>query len=543
LDDTPIKGFFQTYDGEKTYITVQKDKIIFPIIEGSAASGAVIQVKPKDNVRGTIVKVKEGPMMGKVLRPDLIIMDDLQTDVDAANPRTVAKIVRHVKKSIMRSGGHSRSLAAMFTATPIQPGDVPHHFYFNERSWEVVSYKMLTSLPRNMDWWLGDYKNTLMNFDRRTPGSRTQARLDACKLYKDNWDMANEGAEASWEWAYEWDDDPPTELSAVQHAMNILIEEGIEVFESECQTKLEDVDSTSGYSRCPKDIIVSKQTNRPRMTVPLHSRKIVTHVDVQGEFLCFMTVSSPNHFEPEIINYGIWPQTHRLRWEKRSLEGMAAKYPGPLELRIYQAVIDFTNILAEQEFMREDGVPQYHDLILVDTRWQTEEVNRALRDSKHANLLKGHFGQGVNAKDKPMSSRTYSKACRVHHYCVTIPSPTSRQEALHSDINFFKTKIHDGFRLRLGLPGSISVFKEEYKEQHQILADHLWSERPREDYFEKEKRKKVLWSEAEADNELLDNLVGCCAGLMSMGVIIQNTVKQTNQVFDMEDYFSSMKDS
>jgi hypothetical protein len=194
--------------------------------------------------------------------------------------------------------------------------------------------------------------------------------------------------------------------------------------------------------------------------------------------------------------------------------------------------------------MREDGVPLYHNLILVDRGWQAETVLRALRDSPHASIVKGHLGMGLNAKDRPIADKSYNSACRVHYHCVTIPAPRSRQEALHTDVNFFKNKVHEGFGLRMGLPGCITLFQEEYPNQHTIVADHLWAESPVEDYFEKEKRTKHVWVQTDDDNELFDNIVGCCAGLASLGVTMQKTTKEKKrQTMDMAAYFNSMRES
>ena len=520
LEERAQKAPNQLFDGHLTYIKYAKDHIVLPFLPGNPASGAMIRVRSKDNVRGTNTKVREGPMKGMVLRPDVVFMDDLQTDMEAASPTSVRKIVNTIKKSILRSGTHSKKLKCIFAATPICEGDVPHHFFFNEPAWEVVAYKMLEQLPKRMDLWLGEYKRRLLSFNRKSPGSAIKARLYALEYYQENFEIMNEEATPSWEWAYEWQDDPQVEITAIQHAMNILLEEGEEVFQTECQTRLRISTNIEGFARTPQEIIIEKQHSLPRNYASLESRKIVSHIDVHLNYLTFITCASRNVLQPEIINYGAYPPqpTHKFS-KKHIVNTFAKKYPDITDpaLRIYQGVKDCINSLGRTTFFREDGVQITHDLILVDSRYETDEVRRAIRDSDYKTITMSHSGLSVMADDKPIDMRTYSAGCEVFHENVIIPVKHTGQLALHTNTYYYKTMIHRGFAARIGLPGSITSFKEEYPNQHSILAEHCWAEIPKMDSSEKTKRDIIIWEETDEDNELFDNLVGCLSGFMKEG--------------------------
>lgn len=544
LDDNPARAKYQSLDGNKTFIRLSKDTLVFPCIPGSECSGSIIKVRTKDNVRGTFVKVKEGPFKGSVLRPDCVFMDDLQTDEDAENPKTVKKIVTLIKKSVLRSGGHASRMAVIFAATPICSGDVPHHFYFEELSWEYVSYKMMKSLPERMDMWLGEYKRRYMNFDRSTPGSKTQAALYALQYYKENKELMQLGAHANWDWCYEWKDDPLLEIDAIQHAMNILIEEGEEVFRSECQTELSNADDIEGFKRCPMKIIASKQSHNPRFSTSVEVRYIVSHIDVQKRYLTYVTCGSGSSLQPEILDYNIFPRQTGMRFSKRNVaRTLEEEYPDVPEsdIRIYLAVKDLTERLGEIEYRREDGVILKHNLITCDSKYETHKVRQALRDSRMANICMPHIGLSVKAADRPIAIRSYGEGCEVHHECVTIPVKHGGQLALHSNINYMKTEIHKGFLARQGLPGSIQMFKEEYVNQHDFFAEHLWAEKPKEDFYEKEKRVCIVWEQENDDNEYFDNLVGCFAGFLKLGCVLRRK-KSKARVIDMQDFINQQKD-
>jgi hypothetical protein len=544
LEERAQKAPNQLFDGKLTYIKYAKDHIVMPYLPGNPASGAMVRVRSKDNVRGTFTKVREGPMKGRVLRPDVIFMDDLQTDMEAKSPTSVGRIINTIKKSILRSGTHSKKLKCIFAATPICEGDVPHHFYFNEPAWECVAYKMLEQLPIHMDMWLGEYKRLLLSFSRKTPGSAIRARLAALQYYRDNFDKMNEGAIPSWEWAYEWQDDPMVEISAIQHAMNILLEEGEDVFQTECQTRLQVSTNIEGFSRTPQELIINKQHSLPRNYTSVEARKIVSHIDVHLNYLTFMTCASSNIVKPEIINYGAYPPQPAHKFSKKHIiNNLKKQYPDiedPI-LRIYQGVKDLINSLGRTVFFREDGVEVTHSLILVDSRYQTDEVRRAIRDSDYKTITLPHSGVAVFAADKPIDMRSYSAGCEVFHENVIIPVKHTGQLALHTNTFYYKTMVHRGFAARIGLPGSISLFREEYPNQHSIVAEHLWAEVPQIDKNEKEKREIIVWEETDEDNELFDNLVGCLSGFIKEGCTLY-TPKARAEKIDIQALIDAQRE-
>src|SRR5690606_16697500 len=69
-------------------------------------------------------------------------------------------------------------------------------------------------------------------YDPEDPEDQARAHEDATALYAAKREYADAGAVVSWEHCYE-----EGELSAIQHAYNILIDDGPDVFASECQNE------------------------------------------------------------------------------------------------------------------------------------------------------------------------------------------------------------------------------------------------------------------------------------------------------------------
>jgi len=530
----------QTYLGEPTFIKANRDKIQFPIISGQPWSGAIIKACPIDNVRGINLKIKYGPMSGQVLRPQFVFLDDPQTDEQAISAITVDKMVKTIKKSILFGGSHAKPVSALMCATPIAPGDVPSHFVLNEPAWEYVETKMITKMPINIQMWLSDYAKILLDFDRSTPGDRTRARLAARKFVEENYEALHAGSEVSWEWAYAWSEEPQTEISALQHGMNFLIENGVEAFESECQCNVTPVISDTEGVKATVDEIVNKIHDLPRRYVSIDCTYICTHIDVNNAILTYGTVASPKDFRPMVIDYGEWPDQRGVIWAKGDIMNTLHRmYPMTTEVEeyIYLGVKDLINYIGDQIYTREDNLEMQNNLILVDMGWKVDPVQQAVRDSNYRSITCCYRGQGLGAKDKPFMDRHYTKGSQKHFHCATVPSRDRTLKVVYSDVNYFKTEFHRGVRIKSGLPGSFSMFRPERVGQHLLAARQCVSEDPIDDVDDKQKTRVIIWRKTTkaSDNEYFDNFVGTFAGLFKLGC--EKRAKQRKKgTFSMQDY-------
>ena len=545
LGESSAKAKRQTYKGELTYLGYSVDRIRMPQIPGEPCAGSVIQVRPKDNVRGLFTKVRYGENAGTVLRPDFVFMDDIQTDEEAGSATSVSKIVQTIKKSVLFAGTHSKRLSAVMCCTPIEPGDVSAHFILNELSWDCVLSKMVPKMPDNLDMWLTDYATILMDFDRNQTGSRTKAQLRAKTFVEENYDALHQGAEVAWDWAYGWNEEPQTEISALQHAMNFLIEEGQDAFESECQCNVLPSDESQTDVLTNIDTIVNKLHNHKRFHCPVETKYVTTHIDINKRILSYVTVGSSDVFRPMVLDYGTWPEQHGAMWKKESPAIPLHKaYPNIPEHnnQIYQGLKDLLAHLKDTTYYREDGLEMFNNLITVDMGYEIDEVQRAVRDSEARQVTCCYRGTGIRAKDKPFMDRHYGSDCTKHFHCATVPTTDRVLTALYADVNFFKVLVHRGFNTRDGMPGSISMFNVDRTGEHLLFAKHIMAETPTEDFFEKENRRVTVWSHPRGDNEWFDNLVGCCANLFKLGVEMRAKRAKAG-TFSMKDYIDAQKDS
>lgn len=539
----PRKSLSQTYNGIPTYLYYNNGFIVFPYIDGEPCSGAIIDIRARKNVRGIYHTVESGEYAGLRQRPTHAILDDIQTDEEAENPKTATKIIRLVKRSIMMAGGHDSGISIMMNGTPIAPGDVTHHFLFNE-PWQHVIYKMLISRSEREDMWFGRYQEILLDFDKTIPGSKVGAAQKALAYYVENREEMDRGAKAAWDWCYKWNEKIQTEISSIQHAYNIMILEGMDVFEAECQCNVSHADIDESITYCSFEDINNSQCIRPRGMPQVTDRNVVTMIDVGAGYLNYTTASSPDVLQPSILDYGTWPEYTKIPEKNKApytITDYYIKQTGQVDLlledAIYMAAKELIIRLSNKRYKREDGVEFPNHKILIDCRYQQDSVYRAIRDSKCANVYPTQ-GLSYKAKDRPLALQKFGDAAQKFNHCVLTPAGDNMLLRLTMDVNYFKTQIHVLFSRETNTVGSMCLFKEESNRQHIPFAMHCNAELPFIDIDPKSGYQLTIWElrPGTVDNEFFDTLVGCLAGFAMCRVDF--TFKSTKEVkaVDIKEY-------
>ena len=550
LDHNPLRARFQTYDGQHTHIKYEMGTIRFPVIEGEPSSGKFIEIRPLTNLKGLNHKVKAGPDAGKVFRPTLVVFDDPQTHEQARSPTSVASIVSMIKRDALKGGSQQRRVSAIMAITPVINGDVAFHFEKAEYSWNIIKYKMIEKFPDEHDKWMSEYSKIYLNYDRTVRGDRTRAQLAAMEYVKENYEMLHAGSEVSWEWAYGWDEDPQTEISPLQHAYNIILDDGMEDFEYECQCNTDYGLYDEGETIHAKaSTILTKINSFPRRRCPQATVRVVTHIDVNKDFLTYTTVASGDPFHPYLIDYGTHPKQPGLVSKRNVGLPLRQLYPNISDYRevLYLAVKDLLQTLAHKPYTREDGTDLFNSALGVDVKFEEDFIIRACKDSSLNNLIVPCWGVFVSPDEELIHERSYPEGSRVYLNCVEKPNRSRTMDYLNYDTNYFKTEVHKSFNQTIGLRGSLTMFTPEWEDQHKIIADGCNTERPERMPGKKTNRTRIVWKEKahQIDNEPLDNLAGCIALLTKLGIDIRPSAlsKPSTQEtkIDMAEYMRSQK--
>lgn len=269
----------QRYHGRKTNLQQNANRIVFPTIVDPKTGRPF----PSSGVILDAIGFNAGAR-GKskgIVRPDCLIFDDLQNDEKAQSEGQVGKMAAKIKKTFMGLAGHRKKIAAIMTSTPIEADDLSETFAADP-GWKTKTYRMVESWPRChnpeapvedrkgvRDFWAEywDIFNEEKNADRIP-------HIAANRFYRKHRREMDEGAVVLNPKNF----DPSTELSGIQHAMNILFRDGEATFMSEYQ--MAPPRNAFAFSLTPKLILQRIRRGVPANTIPAGTVLTVAATDI-----------------------------------------------------------------------------------------------------------------------------------------------------------------------------------------------------------------------------------------------------------------------
>lgn len=366
LENRPQRCPNQTCNRQYTKMIWRADEIVLPTIPGSPASGAIITAKPFAKARGVKFKRPDGTNM----RPDLILADDIQDDESAANPAQVKKNLSILKKNLIHTAGHDRQAAIIVNGTVLCKNDLIENL-LADPAWEGCRIKFMQS-PANAEksFWLDEYAKLRRNFSRSIPGDMDRAHREATALYASRRTEADAGCVISWDERY----NRPQEISAIQHAYNILIDDGPEVFASEYQN--EPLDEHDKPGRLTAQFIASKTNGLARGMVPKTCEYVTAYVDIHARLLYYVISAWSQAFTGSVIDYGTYPRQPLTYYSQVSAPismadvlRKATKAETNEDAWILAGLQAIVDKLLGLTFTREDGAELKIGMLLVDARW------------------------------------------------------------------------------------------------------------------------------------------------------------------------------
>jgi hypothetical protein len=181
-----------------TGIEWKPGSVVFATIPGSKASGAtIVTVGIKGAIRGNNTTMPDG----EIASPDVVVLDDPQTDAAARSKKQVEHLEEIIDRAIEGLVGPAEELAMIMACTVIEEGDLSS-IYLKKPGWGGMRFKMIEQMPTNMHLW-EKYRELLY-----------EDAAKATKFYKANLAEMREGAIVDWEANYTKHD-----IDALQFAM------------------------------------------------------------------------------------------------------------------------------------------------------------------------------------------------------------------------------------------------------------------------------------------------------------------------------------
>ena len=491
----------QTINGKSTKIEWDADQITLATVPGGISSGAAVRVA---GITGRIRGLRHTRPDGRTIRPDLVLIDDPQTDESAASPSQCATREKTLAGAILGLAGPGKEISGLCTVTVIRTDDLADRLLDRQRhpSWQGERTKLVYEWPDAEDDW-SEYAELRREGQRDGTGTgkadefyrQRQARMDA-------------GSRVAWP-----ERKAAGDLSAIQHAWNLRIDRGESAFNAEFQNAPLADDITT--DKLDKRQLPLRATNIARGVVPAGHTKLTAFVDVQERLLYWLVCSWSESFGGHVVAYGSHPDQGSSFFEAGSArKTLALATPGASFEAALRAGLDETaRLLLSHEWKREDGVPMRISQVLVDSNWgqSTAVVRNFCRSTPFAAQILPSRGKGVGASGTPMGPRKNRGDRGGLNWLVGKTAEGVQIEATY-DTNFWKTFTSARLRLGLGDPEAIMF----HAGSHEMLIEHLVSEFPVR--VEARGRSVDEWKSVARENHFWDCLVGAAVAASITGL-------------------------
>lgn len=529
LKGKPQRCRAQTFNGKPTHIRMAKEYLVFPTVRIAGpdgkphippACGAIIRAKGLTSAsRGMSYKRPDGAKV----RPDFALIDDFQTDESARQPGQVTVRLNIIRKAILKSAGHRKSIACAINATVIEQDDGVDQLLDPERnpSWDGMRVKMVRKWADAHDTLWEDYRRIRHNFDRSVPADKQRAESEATEFYSKHRKAMDAGCVVSWKSCY----DPEIELSAIQHAYNLFLDDPPEVFASECQNEPLKA-ASDGIEIRPAGEIVQHVNGFKRGQVPNEAAHLTAFCDVHDDVLYWMVCAWKEDFTGYLVDYGTYPEqsggyftkSQATRTLKRAKPGVGT------EAAIVAGLEKVINQLCGREWVRIDGTPARIAKMHIDSGHKPDQVELACRRSEHAAILEPQRGIAVGPGETPIAERPRKKCYRLGDNWYEPKSSRRDLRHVRADVNHWKVFFHTRLAIAIGDPGSFTLYSPGKRERdHRMLADHFTSEVPT--HTEGKGRVVITWKNPpNKDNHWFDCAIGCMVAASMLGVTVEGAV-------------------
>jgi hypothetical protein len=489
----------QRYNGTPTRIEWVADKIVLPMIDGSKSSGAVIS---SSGMKGSDIRGQNYARSdGRVVRPQLVMVDDPQTTESAWSPSQSQRREAILAGDVLGMAGPGKKISGLMACTVIRPGDMADNILDRQKhpEWQGDRTKMVYAFPTNEKLWAQYAEIRADSLRNDGDGS------EATEFYRQNREAMDAGAIVAWPERHNKD-----ELSAIQHAMNLKFRDESAFF---AEYQNEPMVEIEGEDMLDADQIAAKLNGYNRVVVPANCTMLTFFVDVQQKALFWMLCGWEGDFTGYVLDYGTWPEQKRLYFTLRDIRRtLSQQKPGTgLEGAIYNALEKLTEEKLGRFYRREDGLELKIDRCLIDANWgqSTDVVYQFCRQSKFAGIVLPSHGKYVGASSIPFSEYKRKKGDRIGLHW-RIPNTAGKRAVRHVliDTNYWKSFVHARLAVAMGDPGALSLFGRD-QTTHRLMAEHLTAEyriqtAARDRVVDEWKLKAI-----RPDNHWLDCLVGC----------------------------------
>ena len=517
LDGITLIAKGQTYKGKRTQINWTQKTIVLPTIKGSKASGVIVKTT---GITGRIRGLKHKKSDGSSVRPELVIVDDPQTDESARSPSQCATREAILAGAVLGLAAPNTKISGIMPCTVIKQGDMADRILDRDihPDWQGERTRLIYEWPKNESLWVkyGEIREE----DLKSGGDGSKAT----EFYKENREEMDEGAVVAWDHRFNED-----EISAVQNAWNLRLRDE-DAFFAEYQN--DPVAQRDEVDQVADSEIAARVIDLKEREIPLECERITCFVDVQATLLYYTVVAWGQNFTGHLVEFGAYPDQGRTYFTLRETKKTFATVTpnAGFEGQLTAALESLVNRLMTGEYKRSDGASMQIEILMIDANYgqSTDTVYRFIRQSPHRAKLFPSHGRYVGASSQPFSDykRKTGERVGLNWRVPAIRGKRSIRHVLY-DTNFWKSFLMSRLKTAKGDTGALTFFKVN-RQRLQMMSDQIRAEYSVRTTGRGREVDEWKTRPDRPDNHFLDCLVGCCVCASMLGCDLMTPRRSIN---------------
>lgn len=509
--------------GEIMHAEFKSALIVMPTnylsLELGTAGGVISGGGITGSVRGAQIVVPTG----EVIRPDVVLANDIQTRESAGSPKQVQERCEIMGADLFGCGGPGKKVKPLVTVTVIKKDDLADRMLGPSfPQYRPQRVKWLNKWPTNTELWAqysALYRRLLVEEQPLKAANDFYSQHRECR-YGLGWHVPglDHGAEVYWEPRI----DTPF-LSSLQTFMSWYAVDPKSAM-AEGQNEPEDEFEADDVVYASREQILAKTSTLKRLEVPNDAVELVAFIDMQQEVLIGGVMAICPGFRRYVVDYGTFPDQKRGYWTKGQLAVKLSEFWGSHEECWYEGLKVFTKAIEQTEFRKQNGQRVHISLGLIDARDgdMTDTVFKFCVDHGHG-VWYPSYGIYIGATTNPLNHGSESKAWKTKHNewgpNWNLSNDAARGHDRYAyDSNWWKSKVHIGLTTPEVDPMSLQFWNGD----HDLLSDHIRAEYP----LKTEGRGRECTEfklRPGQDNDLLDVISGCSVAGSIRKVMIPGT--------------------
>ena len=390
---------------------------------------------------------------GRIIRPDFVLPDDVQTEDDALSVAACDKIENKLIGTVLALAGPRSRIACFMPCTVVEKGDVSDRFLDKQRhpEFQGARHPMFVQWPDAQDTLWQEYATIRREAEDDATGKRA-----ATRFYRANRKDMDAGAEMSWP-----DRVRGGELSAIETAENLLIELGEVKFFAEMQQDPKPMAAAAFELTAAK--VISHTVDTPRLEVPAAATIIGGHCDINRSGLHSAIAAFDQQMSPHVIDYAKTPQRGDL-WPENANEHVRHD-------AIFRGLKQLMDTIAQSDY-RRDGLKVTPGLMLVDAGYDAEVVHRFCEQARYPFRVVPAIGRSAS-KYRCSKATLVGKPMEQCHF----QRPMNRRAPYAMFCSdYWREIMLRAFLSEPGAPGGCTLFHVSDPRRHMPFAEQVVAE-------------------------------------------------------------------